>query len=100
MSATNSPPGLVERVSAFVSENRRAVIIGAAAAVVAAGGVAYYASTSRRPSPDDDEEKGERRGKKKAKPKKGKSAKDADGPLLEERAPKVADVSEGRCACV
>ncbi|EIN04478.1 ADP/ATP carrier receptor [Punctularia strigosozonata HHB-11173 SS5] len=94
MSAPSSSPGLVERVSNFVAENKRAVLIGTAAAVVAAGGVAYYASTSQRPPPGADEEKGERKGKKKSKSKKHKAAKDQDSPILEERAPKAADVSD------
>lgn len=85
-SSDSSTQSLVDRVQSFISENRRAVLIGTAAAVVAVGGAAYYASTSR--GPDDDSE---RRKKKGSSSKKRKTVKDKDGPLLEERSPKVAD---------
>lgn len=72
----------MERAQSFIQENRRAVIITAAvAAAVAAGGAAYYASTSAGAS--DAGKKKKQRGKKR------KTTKDADGPILEERAPKV-----------
>ncbi|KII84825.1 hypothetical protein PLICRDRAFT_94959 [Plicaturopsis crispa FD-325 SS-3] len=85
----SSTQSLVDRVQSFISENRRAVLIGTAAAVVAVGGAAYYASTSR--GPDDDSE---RRKKKGSSSKKRKTVKDKDGPLLEERSPKVADEAD------
>ncbi|KAH6904901.1 ADP/ATP carrier receptor [Coprinopsis sp. MPI-PUGE-AT-0042] len=85
---------LVERVQHFVAENKRAILITTAAAAIAAGGVAYYASTSR-PRPPPDVEQGEKDKKKKSKSnKKKKSTKDADGPLLEEIAPKTAKVED------
>lgn len=94
MSSSTSPSaqGVVDRVQAFVSDNRRAVVIGTAAALVAIGGVAYYASTSRGPG-GGDAEKGERK-KDKKKHRKRKTGKDKDGPILEERTPKSAEVSE------
>ncbi|CCL98887.1 uncharacterized protein FIBRA_00894 [Fibroporia radiculosa] len=94
--SSSTSQGVVERVQSFVSENKRAVLIGAAAAVVAIGGVAYYASTSRGPG-GGDAEKGEyKKDKKKGSKssKKRKTVKDADGPILEERSPRVADVAE------
>ncbi|EMD35737.1 hypothetical protein CERSUDRAFT_115692 [Gelatoporia subvermispora B] len=84
---SSSAPSVVERVEAFISENKRAVIIGTAAAIVALGGVAYYASTSRGPrGGEPDVEKAERKkDKKKSKSKKRKgAAKDKEGPILEE----------------
>ncbi|KAH8105230.1 hypothetical protein BXZ70DRAFT_1004749 [Cristinia sonorae] len=95
MSSSTSSEGVVDRVQAFVAENKRAVLVGAALTVAAIGGAAYYASTSRRPG-DGDAEKGERkRDKKKGKSsKKQKSAKDEDGPLLEETEPKVSETKE------
>lgn len=98
MSSSSSPsPSVVERVSDFVSENKRAVLIGAAITVAAIGGAAYYASTSsRRPGDDveksDKKEKGKERKKDKAGAKKKKTTKDKDGPILEERKPKVEEV--------
>lgn len=90
--AEASSSELVTRVQNFLSENRKAVIIGAAAAVVAIGGAAYYASSSRTISTDVDSEKGEKKkDKKKTKSKKKKSAKDKDGPVLEERKSKAGD---------
>ncbi|KAI0919491.1 hypothetical protein AcV5_001544 [Taiwanofungus camphoratus] len=97
MSSSTSSQGVVDRVQSFVSENKRAILIGTAAALVAIGGVAYYASTSRGPGGEGDAEKGERKKDKKKtskSSKKRKSVKDKDGPILEERSPKVADESE------
>ncbi|OBZ73262.1 Mitochondrial import receptor subunit tom70 [Grifola frondosa] len=93
MSSSTSSQGVVDRVQSFVSENKRAILIGTAAALVAIGGVAYYASTSRSGGNEGDSEKGERK-KDKKKNKKRKTVKDKDGPILEERAPKDADVPE------
>ena len=83
MSSAESTVGFVERVQNFVSENKKAIIIGTAAAAVAVGGVAYYASTSSR---SDTDKKGR---KKDVRSKKKKTVNDPDGPLLEERKPKV-----------
>ncbi|KZT20687.1 ADP/ATP carrier receptor [Neolentinus lepideus HHB14362 ss-1] len=96
--ASNS--SLVDRVQAFVSENKRAVLIGTAAAVVAAAGVAYYASTSSRPPSAGDVEKGEKKKdkKKNKSSKKRKGMKDKDGPILEERKPKAGEVSSDEAA--
>lgn len=95
MSSTEST-SLVQRCSDFVSENKRAVILGTAAVAIAAGGAAYYASTSRRPGAGDgDVEKGDRKSKDKKKgsksSRKRKTVNDKDGPLLEERTPKIVD---------
>ncbi|KAJ3566202.1 hypothetical protein NP233_g7147 [Leucocoprinus birnbaumii] len=84
MASPSSSPSFIERAQDFVAENKRAILIGTAAAVVAVGGVAYYASTSRQRTVKDDLEKGEKKEKKKSKKKKG-TAKDAQGPILEER---------------
>ncbi|KAI0262104.1 ADP/ATP carrier receptor [Gloeopeniophorella convolvens] len=92
MSADDS---LVDRVSSFVSENKRGIIIGAAAAVVAVGGVAYYVASSRGGGGASDEESlksGKKKDKKKRKQK--KASKDKDGPILEERKPKSAEVAD------
>ncbi|KAF6756591.1 ADP/ATP carrier receptor [Ephemerocybe angulata] len=94
---------VVERVQNFVSENKKAILLTAAAAAIGAAGVAYYASTSRPRPPLGDVEKGDgsdassSSGKKKKSKsgKKKKSKKDDSGPILEERKPKVATVSEG-----
>lgn len=86
--ATTSSTSYFERIQDFVAENKKAVVIGTAAAALAVGGVIYYASTSRGPS--GDLEKGKTRDKKKSS-KKRKTVNDADGPLLEEIKPKVAD---------
>ncbi|TFK51523.1 ADP/ATP carrier receptor [Heliocybe sulcata] len=103
MSENASNSSLVDRVQSFVAENRRAVLIGTAAAVVAAAGVAYYASTSSRPPSAGDVEKGETKKKDKKKSKssrKRKNAKDKDGPILEERKPKTAEVSAEQIAAM
>ncbi|KAE9394939.1 mitochondrial outer membrane translocase receptor TOM70 [Gymnopus androsaceus JB14] len=83
-SSESSAATLVERVQNFVSENKQAILIGTAAAAIAVGGVAYYASTSS--SGSTDLEKGEKKDRKK---KKKKTVNDTDGPILEERKPKV-----------
>ncbi|KAF9005200.1 ADP/ATP carrier receptor [Cyathus striatus] len=79
--SSETAPSVVERVQDWVAHHKRAVLIGTAAAVIAAGGVAYYASTSARPRPADVE----KAPKSKKKSKKKKAAKDADGPIIEER---------------
>ncbi|KAJ3787464.1 ADP/ATP carrier receptor [Lentinula aff. detonsa] len=92
MSASESSATIfVDRVQNFVSENKQAILIGTAAAAIAVGGVAYYASTSSRGSTSSktDLEKGEKKDRKSKKKKKGVS--DAEGPILEERKPKVED---------
>ncbi|KAJ7471999.1 ADP/ATP carrier receptor [Mycena latifolia] len=86
--ATESSPGIVDRVQAFVEEHKTAVLIGAGVAV-AIGGAAYYASTS---SASDRDRKDRKKGTKS--PKKRKSVKDPDGPILEERKPKEEDEEE------
>ncbi|KAH7923572.1 ADP ATP carrier receptor [Leucogyrophana mollusca] len=90
MSSTTpvSSPSYIDRLQDFVSENRRAILIGAAAAAVAVGGVVYYASSSRS-GPGDAEQ-----GRKKKHSKKRKTTKDSDGPILEERKPKVSEVPQ------
>lgn len=96
MPSTTKSTSLVQCCTDFVSEHKKAVILGTAAVVIAAGGAAYYASTSRRPgSGDGDIEKGDSRKskdkKKNKSSKKQKLANNSDGPLLEERTPKVEE---------
>jgi hypothetical protein len=96
----SSSDTFVDRISSFVSGNKRGIAIGAAAAAVAIGGVAYYVASSRAGSGAGDEES-LREGKKKDKKRKKhrKSAKDKEGPILEERKPKVTEEPEdGMCA--
>ncbi|KAH9161620.1 mitochondrial outer membrane translocase receptor TOM70 [Lactarius sanguifluus] len=87
----SSEDTLVDRVSSFISENKRGVVIGVAAAAVAVGGVAYYVASSRAYGGADEESlrSGKKKDKKKKKP--GKTGKDHDGPILEERKPKGAE---------
>ncbi|KAJ6632484.1 hypothetical protein B0H10DRAFT_2206835 [Mycena sp. CBHHK59/15] len=82
--ATESTPGIVDRVQNFVAEHKTAILIGTGVAV-AIGGAAYYASTSSSSDAGRD-----RKDRKKGSnlSKKRKSVKDADGPILEERKPK------------
>jgi import receptor subunit TOM70 len=91
----SSDDSFADRISSFVSGNKRGIVIGAAAAAVAIGGVAYYVASSRAATGAGDEES-LREGKKKDKKKKKhrKSAKDKDGPVLEERKPKATDESD------
>ena len=91
----SSDDSFSDRVSSFISGNRRGIVIGAAAAAVAIGGVAYYVASSRAGSGAGDEES-LREGRKKDKKKKKhrKSAKDKDGPILEEKKPKATEVSD------
>jgi|SRR6267142_900081 len=91
----SSDDSFADRISSFVSGNKRGIVIGAAAAAVAIGGVAYYVASSRAATGTGDEES-LREGKKKDKKKKKhrKSAKDKDGPILEERKPKATDESD------
>jgi mitochondrial import receptor subunit TOM70 len=95
----SSDDSLVDRVSSFVSENKRGIIFGVAAAAVAVGGVAYYVASSRGLSGAADEE-GLMSGKKKDKKKKKhkKSVKDKDGPILEERKPQASKELDDGCA--
>ncbi|KZV98929.1 ADP/ATP carrier receptor [Exidia glandulosa HHB12029] len=107
MADADSRDALVDRVTSFVADNKRAIVAGAAAAV-AVGGVGYYLYTHRGPggpssSPKDverndaapDEQAGTP-AKKKSKGKKRKTTKEKDGPILEERKPKstAASVSD------
>ena len=86
----SSDDSFSDRISSFVSGNRRGIVIGAAAAAVAIGGVAYYVASSRAGSGAGDEESlREAKKKDKKKKKHRKSAKDKDGPILEERKPKA-----------
>lgn len=90
--ASEPIPGLAERVQGFVSENRKAILIGSAAAAIVIGGAVYYASTSSaRPGTLGDVEKADKKERKKGSKtgKKKKTVKDPDGPILEERSPKV-----------
>ena len=94
----SSEDTLADRVSSFISENKRGVVIGVAAAAVAVGGVAYYVASSRANGGARDEESlraGKRKDKKKKRP--SKTVKDQDGPILEERKPKAAGVEEDGC---
>jgi mitochondrial import receptor subunit TOM70 len=95
----SSDDSLVDRVSSFVSENKRGIIVGVAAAAVAVGGVAYYVASSHGLGGAGDEESltsGKKKDKKKKKHK--KSVKDKDGPVLEERKPKVDEEPDDGCA--
>jgi import receptor subunit TOM70 len=79
---------VLDRLQSFVSDNKRVLLIGAAAAAVAAGAVYYASASSSRPGKKD--------GKRKRKD--GKDSKrfgDSDGPILEERKPRVSVVDEG-----
>ncbi|KAF7789169.1 hypothetical protein EIP86_000106 [Pleurotus ostreatoroseus] len=85
-SSTPAAPSVVERVSTFVSEHRRAVLFTAAVAAAAIG-AAYYASSSSTAAARGDERRKDRKKDKK----KRKAAKDEGGPVLEEVEPKAAD---------
>lgn len=91
------PPSVIERVTDFVSEHKKTIAIAAAAVAVAGVGVAYYASTSKAPSTGGagetskpGKEKKKKTGSRGAK-KSGKKVGAADGPVLEERKPKVEE---------
>ncbi|KAF8476382.1 mitochondrial outer membrane translocase receptor TOM70 [Russula ochroleuca] len=91
----SSDDTVVERISSFVSGNKRGVIIGAAAAALAVGGVAYYVASSRVGGGAGDEESlGGAKKKDKKRKKHKRSAKDKDGPVLEEKKPKAAEESD------
>jgi len=93
--ASKESTSLVQRCSDFVSEHKKAVIIGTAAVAIAAGGAAYYASTSRRPGGDKNGERKSRDKKRGGKSsKKRKTVNDKDGPILEERSPKIVEEDE------
>jgi hypothetical protein len=91
----------LERISSFISENKRGVVIGAAAAAVAVGGVAYYVASSRAGLGGGDEEslRGAKR-KDKKKKKHRKPVKDKDGPILEEKKPKATEESDDGQPCL
>jgi len=94
-SSTDASEGLLQRVESFVSDNRKVIVAGAALAV-AAGGVGYYLYASRNAAkPIHDLEKAPE-GKKKKKSKKKKVG-DDNGPILEERKPKLkpSDTASG-----
>ena len=95
--AANASQSVVERAQDFVSENKKAILLAAAAAV-AIGGVAAYHYSTRGGGPSGDVEKGgekkKKSGSKSGKKKTGKSVKDADGPLLEERKPREQPAAE------
>jgi len=103
MSSSDSTPlSIIDRVQDFVSEHKKAILITTAAAAIAAGGVAYYASTSSKPrGSGGDVERAEKREKKKSsksgKKRKGGEKDSAEGPILEERKPKIESTSEGMC---
>lgn len=91
----SSEDTLAERVSSFISDNKRGIVIGVAAAAVAVGGVAYYVASSRASGGGRDEESlraGKKKDKKKKRP--SKTVKDQDTPILEERKPKAAAAAE------
>ena len=96
MSCSDSTPlTVVERIQDFVSQHKKAILVTTAAAAIAAGGVAYYASTSSRPrGSGGDTQRAEKKEKKRSKKKKGG---DHDGPILEERKPKVESSPKGMC---
>jgi hypothetical protein len=85
----------LDRISSFISENKRGVVIGVAAAAVAVGGVAYYVASSRAGLGGGDEEslRGAKK-KDKKKRKHRKPVKDKDGPILEEKKPKATEESD------
>ncbi|KAF8495915.1 mitochondrial outer membrane translocase receptor TOM70 [Russula emetica] len=91
----SSDDTVLDRISSFISENKRGVVIGAAAAAVAVGGVAYYVASSRAGLVSGDEEslRGAKK-KEKKKRKHRKTAKDKDGPILEEKKPKATEESD------
>lgn len=92
--SSDASSGVVDRVSSFISENKKVVLVGAALTVAAVGAGVYFASTSRG-SGEPDAEKAERKKKKSKSSKKKKTVKDTDGPILEEVKPKVEEVPEG-----
>ncbi|KAF9530116.1 mitochondrial outer membrane translocase receptor TOM70 [Crepidotus variabilis] len=79
---------IVGRVQEFVSEHKKAILITTAAAAVAAG-IAYAQYVSAKSLKDGDS--GEGKKKKKKSGSKGKKKSDSDGPILEERKPKVEE---------
>ncbi len=85
-SGDESTNSLVERVQDFVSEHKKAILIATAAAAVAAG-IAYVQYS--RISTGKEPESAEGKKKKKSSSKATKKKKTDDGPLLEERKPKV-----------
>jgi len=91
----SSDDTVLDRISSFISENKRGVVIGAAAAAVAVGGVAYYVASSRAgPGSGDEESLRGAKKKDKKKRKHRKSPKDKDGPILEEKKPKATEESD------
>ncbi|KIM87836.1 hypothetical protein PILCRDRAFT_814554 [Piloderma croceum F 1598] len=94
--APEESTSLVQRCTDFVSEHKKAIIIGTAAVAIAAGGVAYYASSSRTPGAGDNNGERKSRDKKRSgkSSKKRKTVNDKDGPIIEERSPKVVEEQE------
>ncbi|KAK7681841.1 hypothetical protein QCA50_015188 [Cerrena zonata] len=91
--SSDASSGVVDRVSSFISENKKVVLVGAALTVAAVGAGVYFASTSRG-SGEPDAEKADRKKKKSKSSKKKKTVKDTDGPILEEVKPKVEEIPE------
>ncbi|KAJ7027553.1 hypothetical protein C8F04DRAFT_90544 [Mycena alexandri] len=89
--ASETSPGIVDRVQAFVEEHKTAILIGAGVAV-AVGGAAYYASTSA--ASEERDRRDRKKGLKPPKISKRKSVRDPDGPILEERKPKAEPLEE------
>ncbi|KAG9042909.1 TOM (translocase of outer membrane) complex component [Tulasnella sp. UAMH 9824] len=89
-SSSSASDGLIDKIQNFVAENKKAVIIGS---VVAAGGVGYYMysrSSASSASDSNSLDSGDKKKKKKSgESGKKKGVNDPDGPLLEERKPKI-----------
>lgn len=86
---------IVERVQDFVAEHKNAILITTAAAAVAAG-IVYVQYASAQSSKDG--ESSEKKKKKKKSSSKDKKKDDSNGPILEERKPKVVE-STGLSLC-
>ncbi len=86
---------LVERVQDFVSKHKTVILIASAAAVAAAG-IAYlhYSSTSSIGNDFNGNEEKKKKPSTRGMKKKKQDGK-ADGPILEERKPKVEDGAVG-----
>jgi len=99
--APEESTSLVQRCTDFVSEHKKAVIIGTAAVAIAAGGAAYYASSSRPPGAGDNNGERKSRDKKRSgkSSKKRKTVNDKDGPIIEERSPKVVEEQGKQKSC-
>ena len=94
--ATQPSEGLIDRIQTFVSDNKKVVL--ASVAVAAVGGVGYYVYTQRSGRPgsgssgsDSLGAKDSDGGRKRRKGSTKKKVTDTDGPILEERKPKVEE---------